>query len=266
MKRLLCLLFALLLLTGCGARKVDLLPNASPDTSALALYQYDGEIITRQFCFFPHDAIKDFQSARAEAAEVDVTTLRPPYYGLEMGSTEGRRIYGLWADGHYITGTGETYKWDYDFERFLRDHDWEESDELYTLSVMPCADQVAKTDAGWNVNFLTPAPEPEPVPDDLAVELAEQTNETMTIRYTNRGTEEWMFGHAFTLQVSIDDLWYRIPAEQEMAFTEEGLIVMPGGDREETYRISAYGALPAGYTYRLLSDSGMVLCEFAMVD
>ena len=82
MKRMIALLALLFCFTGCG-RKVDLMPNASPGTSALCLTVYDGETITRQHLFetekIREKALRDFRNAKAEPVEVDVTTLQPPY-------------------------------------------------------------------------------------------------------------------------------------------------------------------------------------------
>ena len=45
MKKLFCLIALLLCLTACG-NQVDLMPNASPETSVLCLTVYDGDTIT----------------------------------------------------------------------------------------------------------------------------------------------------------------------------------------------------------------------------
>lgn len=259
MKRLICLLL-ILLLTGCaGTAKVDLMPTADPENSALALYIYNGETITRQFLFETSDARKnalaDFRHAKAEPCEVDVTTLQPPYYGLEVGSTDIGSEHGLWADGYFITDDGSAYKLDYDFEKLLKAYPWSHLDEFQTLTIMPCASRMAKTEAGWNVHFLTPAQEPM-WPDQVGIELVEQDAEGITVRLVNNSEEDWGFGYAFHVDVLLDGQWYTIPAEQEMAFVEVLLMLPQNGDHKETYSLKPYGELPAGI-YRLVTDGGL---------
>lgn len=267
MKRLFALFICFLFLTGCaGKSRIDLMPTASPETSALALYLYDGETITRQFLFETEqvrkEVLQDFREAKAEPAEVDVTTLQPPYYGLEVGSTEIGSEHGLWADGYYIAGDGMTYKMDYDFEKLLADYPWSDLDEFQTLTVMPCASHMAKTEVGWNPRFLTNAIEPEQ-PKGVTAELVEQTADGLTVSLKNHSGEDWGYGYAFHVDVLLDEQWYNIPAEEEMAFVEVLMMVPDGVETEETYSLKPYGKLPAG-TYRLVTDGGLWL-EFEIM-
>lgn len=261
MKRWICLLLGLLLLSGCaaaGVETVDLMPTASPETSALAIYIYDGETITRQFLFETEQvrtkALRDFRAAKAVPVEVDVTTLQPPYYGLEVGSTEIGSQHGLWADGFFIMDDGTSYEMDYDFETLLADYPWTDSDTFRSLTIMPCADHMAKTEAGWNRNFLTPAAEPE-WPDQIDVTLMEQTEKTLTLQLANHSGSEWGYGYAFHVDVLLEDRWYTIPAEEEMAFIEILLMLPDQVSQKETYDLTPYGHLPAG-DYRLVTEGG----------
>ena len=261
MKRVFCALVCLLMLTGCAGKKaVDLMPDAEPATSALGLYIYDGETITRQMLFATDavrkEAMEDFRKAKAEPCEVDVTTLRPPYYGLEMGGEEKGTIYGLWADGYFIRDDGKTYRFDYNFEKLLADYPFELRQESENLMLMPCAAYMAKTEAGWNLNFLTEA-EDKPVPEGITMEIEKQKKDEIIAVFHNRSGEEWGFGHAFSLQVLLDEQWYYVPAEDgNYAFTEELLIVPNGESQQETYHLEVYGTLFPGF-YRIVSTEGL---------
>ena len=147
MKKLLCIAL-ILLLAGCTLKHsstVDLMPHADPQTSALTLYIYDGETITRQHLFetdqYRADVMEDFHQAQAQETAVDVTTLRPPFYGIEMGAGDYGTAYGLWADGYFIARNGKVYAFDYDFETFSTAHPWTDADEFSNLAVMPCLSQ-----------------------------------------------------------------------------------------------------------------------------
>lgn len=259
MKRLIVLFAAVaMLLTGCGGR-VDLMPNASPETSALALYVYDGQTITRQFLFeteaIRDGALKPFRQAKAEPTEVDVTALRGPFYALEIGSTDEGSVCGIWADGYFITEDGSAYRLDCDFDALLSGYDWDDLDTFRSLSVMPCASQISKTEAGWNRSFLTPAADPQ-WPEGITLELLDQSPEALTVRFSNASEDEWDYGYAFQLQVLLEDQWYDIPSEQELSFIEVSVILPAGVSQTETYDLTLYGDLPDG-TYRLVTDSGL---------
>jgi len=253
MKRLAAVFLLLLCLTACGS-KVDLMPNASPETSALCLTIYDGETITRQYLFetdvIREKALRDFRNAKANPAEVDLTTLQPPYYGLEIGGTDGYSVCGLWSDGCFIMGDGSTYAFDYDFTAFQNRYTFEEPEQFSTLTVLPCVDNLAKLETGWNSALLSPA-ETVDSQQSVTMELTEQTESHLVVAIHNHSDTEWGYGHAFHLEVQLDDGWYRIPAEQEIAFTEELLIVEAGDTAQERCWIEPYGTLPPG-TYRLV--------------
>lgn len=263
MKKLLSVLFLLLLLAGCGSmtggktETVDLMPGASPSNSALSLYVYDGNTITRQHLFETEavraDALEPFQKAKARSAEVDLTTLKPPFYGLEMGGADGWPVYGLWSDGYFIMGDGSVYEFDYDFETMQRQVPFSESEEFQTLTVLPCASHVAKSESGWNTAFLTRA-EASEAPAGVTARLTGQTSETITAVFRNERHVEWYYGYAYSVQVLLDGVWYTIPAERPVPFIEVLRILPVGGSSEEVFSLEPYGDLITG-SYRVFCNS-----------
>ena len=261
-KKLLVVITLLLLLTGCG-KTVDLMPGADPEHSALALYVYDGRSITRQFLFDSEtekEVLRGFQSIKDEPVQVDVTTLEPPFYGLEIGAGDEGMVCGLWSDGYFLMDNGGVYRLDYDFAALQKNQAWEEADEFSSLTVMPCASRVAKTAAGWNPFFLTPASRQE-APSGITMELADQTVEDVTVRFTNRSGAEWGYGYAYGLQVRLDGTWHEIPAEREMAFPEILMLLPDGESAEQTCSLIPYGSLPSG-VYRVVMEK--LTAEFAV--
>ena len=256
MKKFLCLLLLLALpLTACGAT-VDLMPDASPETSALALYIYDGETITRQFLFdtaAEKTVLEDFHNAKASPMDLDVTALAPPFYGLEIGGADGFEVHGLWSGGYFIMEDGTAYKFSYDFPALLEAYDWREPDTFSSLSVMPCASHVAKTEAGWNIHFLTPAGDLGEAVRGVSMEIVERSEDSMIIRYTNESGGEWAYGLYYGLQVQLDGQWYEVPAEMSVAVNDIAMVLSDGMSTEETYWLAPYGDLPAG-TYRLVAE------------
>lgn len=250
MKKILTFLL-ILLLTGCGAQRagtVDLMPNADPETSALALYLYDGQTITRRHLFedtqYRAEVMKDFHYAKAREVEVDVTVLQPPFYGIEMGAGDLGMAYGLWSDGYFIAQNGTTYAFDYDFEALLNEHPWDDPDAFSDLAVMPCADLVAKTENGWNTAFLTEADALTP-PSGITME-ARIDGDEVQVQFTNASQEEWGYGYDYGLRVLLDGTWYYVPVAQDMAVIEILCMLPAGGTSEETYSLAPYGDLPSG--------------------
>lgn len=263
MKKLICMLLMLVIMLGCGCAKkpaqtnaVDLMPNADPETSALALYVYDGQTITCRYLFedtaYRAKVMEDFHNANARETVVDVTMLKPPFYGIEMGAGDLGVASGLWSDGYFIAKNGKTYTFEYDFEAFLDEHPWDEADTFHDLAIMPCADLVAKTPSGWNTEFLTPAD--EPVADASGIVMDMQLEEDLIqVQFTNNGAEEWGYGYDYGLHVLLNGTWYFVPAEQEMAFIEVLCMLPVGATSQETYSLAPYGDLPAG-TYRFVTQ------------
>lgn len=266
MKRIMTILLLILLLSGCGARKaatVDLMPNADPETSALGLYVYDGETITRRHLFqtdqYRADVMQAFHYAEAQEAAVDVTELQPPFYGIEMGAGDFGTACGLWSDGYFIAQNGKTYAFNYDFEALLNDHPWDQPDTFQSLDIMPCANLIAKTAKGWNTAFLTAAEEPVP-PSGIAM-TAQFEADTVQVEFENLSSEEWGYGYDYGLEVLLHDTWYYVPAEREMSFISLLCLLQPGGTAQESYSLAPYGVLPSG-TYRFVTQ-GMA-AEFAI--
>lgn len=242
---------------------VDLMPGVKPESSALGIYIYDGETILRRHLFETEavraQVMEAFHQAQVIPAQVDLTALQPPFYAIEMGAEEMGMIYGLWSDGYFITKTGEVYKFDYDFEALLSDYPWSEPDEFTNLTVMPGAKYVAKTDDGWNTAFMTEA-EPLTPPQGITMQ-AQVEGDQITAQFINNTSEEWGYGYDFGLRVLVDDVWYYVPADQEMAFCEVLMLLQPGETSEETYSLSPYGKLPSG-TYQFVTQN--LAAEFAV--
>ncbi len=258
MKKIMIMFLSLFLLAGCGIQKsptVDLMPGADPEISALALYVYDGETITRRHLFetdeYRAEIMRAFHDAEAQEAAVDVTTLQPPFYGIEMGAGDLGTACGLWSSGYFIAQNGKTYAFDYDFESFLNDHPWDAPDEFQNLDVMPCAHLVAKTANGWNTAFLTESE--ELIPPSGITMVAQFIGDTVQVRFENDSDVEWGYGYDFGLQVLLGDIWYDVPAEQEMCVVDILCMLPPGLTSEETYTLAPYGMLPSG-TYRFVSQ------------
>ena len=253
---LLCLA-ALTLLAGCGGSRNTLLEGASPDTSALTLYVYDGETVTWQY-LFDSQAVQKLLDQLAEVQATATEDFLPtqaaaPIYALRIGGEDGLSREGAWSDGHWITADGAVYTFDFDFPALLTAYSWEAGDQHSNFSVMPCARAMACGDAGWNTALLTPSADLQP-PAGISMTLTGQADNTLTVTLENTTDTEWAYGEAFSVQALLDGTWYNVPTlPGNWGFNSIGLLLPPGERSEKTYDLSFYGTLPAG-TYRLVVE------------
>jgi len=229
--------------------------DASPSTSALALFRFDGEVVTRAFVF-ENDAVQqildDIGSVRVtelESWSLDDIVL--PIYGFEMGTYSGHMISAAWSNGLWITQDGRAYSFDFDFERLQQDYDWRSRDSFSSFTVFPNA-RVFAQDDGWDSRFLTPAPSIVQ-PDGIHMTLNSWEGDRVSVDITNNNDIEWMYGEHFELHVLLDGLWYGVPVDgNSWGFIDIGLIVNAGETIEHVYNLQMFGDLPSG-TYRVVA-------------
>lgn len=271
MKKILAILLcaALLLpLFGCGnTGGNDLWDEASPETSAMFLYSFDKDGGRAGITFDQADehAILDRLSAVKAVPVTDWTAEKVtlPVYGIEIGSKDGWGILAAWSNGYLILRDGSVYKFDFDFSALEKDYEWEQENRIIgSLSAMPCGRLLSEGPDGWVADHLSPAEELTP-PKGISMVLNEQTSEKVTVKLSNRGDTEWMYGEYFSLQVLLNDGWYNVPVldDKNYGFTDIGIILPAGESREESYSLSMYGTLPEG-TYRLVVEGMSV--EFSL--
>ena len=271
MKKALALLLCtalLLFLLGCGKKSAgnDLWDEASPGTSAMHFYRFDQEGGRGSITFDQSDEgaiLKRLSAVKATpVTNWTAEQVKLPVYGIEIGSKDGWGIHAAWSDGYLILRDGSVYEFDFDFTALEEDYEWEYSHAPSSLSSMPCGRLLSEGPAGWVADHLSPASE-RTSPEGISMVLNEQTSEKVTVKLSNRGDTEWMYGEYFSLQVLLNDGWYSVPVldDKNYGFTDIGIILPAGESREESYSLSMYGALPEG-TYRLVVEGMSV--EFSL--
>ena len=260
-KSLAILLCALLLLPlfGCGSKtgSNDLWAEASPETSAMHLYSFDKDGSTVGTTFDQtdeHTILK--QLSAVDATPVTGWTadkVKLPVYGIEIGSKDGWGILAAWSNGYLILRDGSVYEFDFDFSTLEKDYEWEPwNHSITSLSAMPCGRLLSEGPDGWIAEHLSPADALTP-PEGITIDLNEQASEKVTVKLTNHGDTEWMYGEYFSLQVLLDGVWYNVPVldDKNYGFTDIGYILPAGKTQVESYPLGSYGTLPEG-TYRLV--------------
>lgn len=246
------------MMCGCGNKGNTLMEKASPTTSSLMLYTFDGETGTRYWTYNSLEIEKilaEFAKVNAKVAEDwSHEKITFPVYGYHISDTDGNPLEIVWSNGYEITQDGIAYKCNYDFEEVLAAYEWEELGSVTSVSGMPCSDILCLGEDGWLAAFLSPA-EDTKAPENISMVLTKQEDMVLTVEFTNSGSQEWMYGEHFSIQVLLDDEWYYIPATSKYnwGFIDIGYILEAGKTREESFNRTMYGELPAG-TYRLVVE------------
>lgn len=239
-----------------GKKKNTLFDNASPETSAMAFWYYDGSTCERSL-LFDVEKEKEILEALGKPEAAPLIDWVPskndlPFYGVSIADKDGTEIKGLWCNGILIMGDGNEYEYDFDFAKLKEDFDWTNTDTFGTASVLPAAKYAFCGDMGWNADFLTESGEPN-APYAVEMQLVSADEEKVCVKYTNLSENMWTFGDDYGLQVKLDGKWYDIPAERDLVFNSIAHIIEPGKSQEITYDISAYGYLPEG-EYRIMAN------------
>ena len=85
---------------------------------------------------------------------------------------------------------------------------------LALIFTMLCA---CSTNQKWNASDLKVADELIS-PENIVMDLIDQTKETLTVRFTNNDNENWMYGEHFSIQVLLNNNWYVVPLKETYGF------------------------------------------------
>lgn len=237
-----------------------LMENASPQTSALEFFVYDGENSKLWYLFNnsqENEILKAISAVPAEKTEDWSPELfTAPAYGFEIGDTDGWSLEAVWSNSYWITQDGEAYRFDYDFGTFLDKYDWSDERVFSAAVILPCAHIICRDGDNWYADRLSPPYTyiDEAAPDYISAELVGQTEDKITVKYTNNGNTDWMYGLYYSLDVCLDGEWYSVPTiTGNWAFPAIGVILKPEQTKEEDCGLYMYGELPPGQ-YRVVAN------------
>ncbi len=250
-------------LAGCGPsvskKEVsDYLDNASPETSALTFFVYDGSTTTIRYLFDKKsvkEILADLSKVKAmPVADYGVSKAAAPFYGISIGAGDLGEINILFAGNYAILGDGRGYEFDYNFGGVENRYAWQETSYIGGMA-MPCSYFITLGQNGWKQEFLTPSD--SDVNERLATEKAGESGTKLELKITNNLGMDWMYGEYWHLEVFWDGTWYNLPLKTDHVVLDIAFELPMGESRKHTYDLGYYGDLPAG-TYRLVIDSSEV--------
>lgn len=230
---------------------------------SLELKVYNGQNITEQV-IFDEEALNEIQSMISvvpaeKAEEWSPRQIKLPVYGFEIIDDSDLDLEAAWSDGYWITQDGEAYSFDFDFETLKGSYEWKyEKVWDHKIAGMPCAFFLCRDESGWITDHLEAAEDTIEMPENITAELADQNDDTITVRLSNNSDDEkvegWLYNEAFRIDY-FNEKWYPVPCMPGKRYPSRGgLILFPGESAEITCFLDMYGGLPAG-KYRLVGDN-----------
>ena len=244
--------------TACGSpAHNDLMNGASPATSCLTLYYFDGTTGYRQDVCDQQanqqliDQLSAVKATPAPDWTLDRITM--PIYGIDIGTYSGFDLLAVWSNGYWIDQNGAAYRFRFNFAQLAKDAMWSDPLPFSGITGFPCARWLVQDQAGWRAQWMTPAATPAP-PAGLTVTLQSWDADNVAMTVINNSGEDWYYGADFALQVKLDDVWYDMPpVPGNWGVPAILYCLMAGATTTLAYSLSMYGTLPAG-DYRLVKS------------
>ena len=233
----------------------NILAGASPDTSALQMYYFDGETVVVRTLYdsdTEKEVIKKINGIPLQAAEEDaLSQMEPPFYGFWISGQDGFDISVAASGGVWLKNDGAVYYGDTDLSGLWEQMEGKDEDTWNVLS-FPNAGRLS----AYHTIFLLKADEQTAeVPEGLTLTVEDIGTSEITVRITNNSGEEFSYGEYFSLQKQIDGQWYTVPVRADNVGFQDIAHILPNGESaSETYNLDIYGTLEPG-TYRLVVET-----------
>ena len=233
----------------------NILAGASPDTSALQMYYFDGETVVVRTLYdsdTEKEVIKKINGIPLQAAEEDaLSQMEPPFYGFWISGQDGFDISVAASGGVWLKNDGAVYYGDTDLSGLWEQMEGKDEDTWNALN-FPNAGRLS----AYHTIFLLKADEQTAeVPEGLTLTVEDIGTSEITVRITNNSGEEFSYGEYFSIQKQIDGQWYTVPVRADNVGFQDIAHILPNGESaSETYNLNIYGTLEPG-TYRLVVET-----------
>lgn len=247
----LCFMFAIALLSCGNKQDYKLLENASPETSAMSFYYFDGENTTVKWLFDvakERKIIEDINKLMTKSvANTRVADMKVPCYGIEIVDKDGFEIWLTYSNGLWLLKDGTVYEADYDFKTLYDGVADTDLDILEGGINMLNAAILGQ----YDIRYYAKAEDMSNTRDGVTLSVTAVEGNVVTVKIQNDSDEDFFYGEYFTLQKEIDGFWYTIPVRlSNYGFHDIGRILQAHNSSEEKCDITMYGELDNGH-YRI---------------
>ncbi len=233
----------------------NILAGASPDTSALQMYYFDGVTVAVRTLYDKDgekELIKKINSIPLqETEESTLSQMKPPFYGFWISSQDGIDISVTASGGVWLKNDGAVYYGDTDLSVLWEQMEGKDED-IWNVLNFPNAGRLS----AYHTIFLLKAGEQTAEgPEGLTMTVEDIRTSEITVLITNNSGEEFTYGEYFSLQKQIDGQWYTIPVKADNVGFQDIAHILPDGEStSETYNLDLYGTLEPGI-YRLVVET-----------
>ena len=248
---MLCLMFTLALV-GCGKRQDrKMLENASPETSAMAFYYFDGENTTVKWLYDVAQEQKIVANINKlmtkSVANTRVADMKVPSYGIAISDKDGSEIWLTYSNGLWLLKDGSVYEADYDFKTLydsVPDTDLDTMEGGINMLNSAILGQ-------YDVSYYEKVEDMTSTRDGVTLSVTSVKDNIVTVKIQNDSDQDFFYSQYFTLQKEIDGSWYKLPVRlSNYGFIDIGIVLEPHKNATEKCDLTMYGELDKGH-YRI---------------
>ena len=236
--------------------QVKLLEHASPITSCIELYRFDGEKTIQRIVFdkdWEQKVIDEVNNLKLKSVGKDeLLKWNEPCYGISINASGYGDIWLTYSDGLWLTKDGSLYRGEFDLEKCFDEAPGLEGTMENSFDsgiLMPNAAILSKYDLKYCHKASN---EVYSEKDGVSLRMVSLDGNVATLEYRNDSGIEFTYGEDFTLQKLYDE-WYGIPTASNAIFHSLLYILNPGDERQIKCNLFMYGELEDGH-YRIVKD------------
>lgn len=236
--------------TGNNSYK-KLLENASPDTSAMEIFYFDGENTTSKTIFDYYEVKKivdDVNNLKAKLVySTRVEEMKVPTYGIEINGNDGYFIWLTYSNGLWLLSDGTVYKAKFDFESLYNGLPDKNTETMQSGFFMRNSFILCKYDK----RYYLQAEEMSNTKDGVTLSVVSVKDNVVTVKLQNDSDVPFEYGTPFDLQINIDGVWYYVPPNMSnYGFEAKSLGLSPHSEVEDECNLFMYEELTQGH-YRI---------------
>ena len=232
-----------------------LLDKASPGTSALTIYRYDGQNCVQRTVFdqvWEKQVIEVINALKLQTADEDeLSNWGEPCYGIKISDTDGMEIRLTYHDGLWLEKDGSLYYGECDLEKYFEEAGnlADTSEQTADWGAVPNNAILKKYDLKYCRRSTAEVCADK---DGVSLGFISFKDNVVTLKYRNNSDKSFQYGEEFALHEYIDGEWYVLsPVLSNYSFIAIAYRLGPGREIEVTCNLEMFGELEKGH-YRIV--------------